>query len=75
MEITNFPGRTHTREDTPRATPNRLEASFKSNKRESTGEDASSALEMEMAAHTSQMLKLTLKSCSHQSPSSNSHKV
>ena len=50
MEITNFPGRTHTREDTPRATPNRLEASFKSNKRESTFGDDSSALEMGMAA-------------------------
>ena len=57
--------------DAPRATPNRLEASFKSNKRESTGEDASSALEMGVAAHTSQMLKLTLKSCSHPSPSLN----
>ena len=61
--------------DAPRAAPNRLEASFKSNKHESTGEDASSALEMGMAAHKNQMLKLTLKSCSHPSPSPNPHKV
>ena len=63
--------RGHTREDAPRATPNRLEASFKSNKRESMDENASSAHEMKMAAHTSQRLKLTLESCSHPSPNSN----
>ena len=39
-----------TREDAPRTTPNRLEASFKSNKRELTFGDDSSALEMGMAA-------------------------
>jgi hypothetical protein len=56
----------HTREDTPRATSNRLEASFKSNKCESKDEDASSALEMNLAAlslkmvesHTSILLSL-----------------
>jgi hypothetical protein len=35
------------KEGTQRATPNRLEASFKSNKHDSIPEDASSALEME----------------------------
>ena len=68
---TNFPGRTHTREDAPRATTNRLEASFKSNKRESKNGDASSAHEREVAPHTSQISSLTLKSSSHPSPSLN----
>ena len=40
-----FPGAPHG-EGTQRATPNRLEANFKSNKRESMPGDASSALEM-----------------------------
>ena len=61
----------HTREDAPRATPNRLEASFKSNKCESKNGDASSAHEREVAAHTSQISSLTLKSSSHPSPSLN----
>ena len=65
----------HTREDAPRATPNCLEASFKSNKLESTVGDASSAHETERAAHTSQWLTFALKSCSHPNPSSNPHKV
>ena len=50
----------HTREGDPRVTPNRLEASFKSNKRESTNGDGSSAVEMNLAALTSQKLKPTL---------------
>ena len=61
----------HTREDAPRATPNRLEASFKSNKCESKNGDASSAHERVVAAHTSQISSLTLKSSSHPSPSFN----
>ena len=60
----------HTREDAPRATPNHLEASFKNNKRKSTQGDAFSALEMKMAALTSQSSSYTLNSCSHPSPSS-----
>ena len=40
-----IPGAPH-KEDTQRATPNHLEASFKSNKSESMPGDASSALEM-----------------------------
>ena len=61
----------HTREDAPRTTLNRLEASFKSNKRKSKNGDASSAHEREVAAHTSQISSLTLKSSSHPSPSLN----
>jgi hypothetical protein len=61
----------HTREDGPRATPNRLEASFKSNKYELLDEDASSALEMNLAALSLKRLSLTPQSCSHSSPSSN----
>jgi hypothetical protein len=61
----------HTREDAPRATPNRLEASFKSNKCESKDEDASSALEMNLAAFSLKWLSLTPQSCSHSSPSLN----
>jgi hypothetical protein len=60
-----------TREDAPRAIPNRLEASFKSNKRESKDEDASSALEMNLAALSLKRLSFTPQSCSHSSPSSN----
>ena len=62
---------THTREDAPRAMPYHLEASFKSNECESKNGDASSAHEREMAAHTSQISSLTLKSSSHPSPSFN----
>jgi hypothetical protein len=43
--IQTIPGAPH-QEGTQRETPNRLEARFKSNKRESMPEDASSALEM-----------------------------
>ena len=50
----------HTREGAPRVTPNRLEASFKSNKHESTNGDGSSAVEMNLAALTSQKLKPAL---------------
>jgi hypothetical protein len=52
-------------------TPNRLEASFKSNKRESIDEDASSALEMNLAAFSLKSSSLTPQSYSHQSPSLN----
>jgi hypothetical protein len=65
----------YTREDAPRATPNHLEASFKSNKRESKNEDASSALEMNLAALSLKWLSLTPQSCSHSSPSSNQLKI
>jgi hypothetical protein len=61
----------HTREDAPRAILNHLEASFKSNKRESKDEDASSALDMNLAALTLKWLSLTSQSCFHPSPSSN----
>jgi hypothetical protein len=44
-EIQMIPGAPH-KEGTQRAAPNRLEASFKSNKRELMPRDASSALEM-----------------------------
>ena len=71
MKITNFSGCTHTREDAPQTTPNHLEASFKSNKRESTVGDASSAHETERAAHTVKGSSLTPQSISHPSPSSN----
>jgi hypothetical protein len=61
----------HTREDAPRATPNHLEASFKSNEHELKNEDASSALDMNLAAFSLKWLSLTPQSCSHPSPSSN----
>jgi hypothetical protein len=61
----------HTREDAPRVTPNHLEASFKSNKCELKDEDASSALEMNLAALSLKRLSLTPQSCSHLNPSSN----
>jgi hypothetical protein len=61
----------HTREDAPRATPNRLEASFKSNKRESKDEHASSALEMNLATLSLKWLSPTPQSYCHPNPSSN----
>ena len=54
----------HTWEDAPRKTSNHLEASFKSNKRESMDGYASSALGMKMAALTSQSLSHTPQSSS-----------
>jgi hypothetical protein len=54
-----------------RTTPNRLEASFKSNKCESMDEDASSALEMNMAAFSLKSSSLTPHSSSNPSPTSN----
>jgi hypothetical protein len=56
----------HTQEDAPRATPNYLEASFKSNKRESKDENILSAFKMNLVAlslkmvepHTSILLSL-----------------
>jgi hypothetical protein len=59
----------HTREDAPQVTPNLLEASFKSNKHESKDEDASSALEMNLANLSLKRLSLTPQSCSHTSSS------
>jgi hypothetical protein len=61
----------HTREGAPWVTPNRLETSFKSNKRESKDEDASSALEMNLVVLSLKTLSLTPQSCSHSNPSSN----
>jgi hypothetical protein len=61
----------HTREDAPRATPNGLEASFKSNKHESMDEDASSTFEINLAALTLKWLSLTPQSYSYRSSSSN----
>jgi gamma-glutamyl phosphate reductase len=61
----------HTREDAPQATSDSLEASFKSNKRESNDEDASSSLEMNLAALSLERLSLTPQSFSHSRPSSN----
>jgi hypothetical protein len=61
----------HTREDATQVTPNLLEASFKSNKRESKDENASSALEMNLAALSLKWLSRAPQSCSHPSPSSN----
>jgi hypothetical protein len=49
------------------ATSNRLEASFKSNKCEPVDEDASSALEMNMAAFSLKSSSLTPHSSSHPS--------
>ena len=74
---TNFSGHTHThaREDAPRAMPNRLEASFKSNNHESMNGDTSSAHEKKMASQTSQISSLTLKSSSHLNPSLNHSRV
>jgi hypothetical protein len=70
MGNTNFPGHTHER-TVNRATPNRIEASFKSNKYESKDEDASSALEMNVDDLTLKSPSLTPQSCSHRRPSSN----
>jgi hypothetical protein len=64
--------RAHTHERTlNRAISNHLEANFMSNKRELMNEDASSALEMNLAALTLKWLSLTPQSCSHPTPSSN----
>jgi hypothetical protein len=52
-------------------TLNRLETSFKSNKRESKDEDASGALEMNVAAFSLKSSSLTPQTFSHPSPSSN----
>jgi hypothetical protein len=54
-----------------RAMPNRPEASFKSNKHESTDEDTSSVLEMNLAAFSLKSSSLTPQTFSHPSPSSN----
>jgi hypothetical protein len=70
MGNTNFRG-THTREDANRVTPNHLEVSFKSNKRESMDKNALSALEMSVAAFSLKSSSLTPHSSSHRSPSSN----
>ena len=61
--VIQISGGAHIREDAPQVIPNRLEANFKSNKCESMDGDASSALEMKLAALTSQRLKLTSQSC------------
>jgi hypothetical protein len=61
----------HIQEDAPRVTPNRLGASFKSNKRESEDEDASSALKMNLAALSLKWLSLTPQSFFYPSPSPN----
>ena len=58
----------HTRESAPRVTPNRLGASSKSNKLESEGWRCFWCLEENLAAHSSQELKLTLGSGSLPSP-------
>jgi hypothetical protein len=50
---------------------NRLEASFKSNKRELMAEDASSALQMTLAAFSLKSSSLTPQTFSHPSISSN----
>jgi hypothetical protein len=65
----------HTHERTLNwATPNHLEASLKNNKRESMNKDASSALEMNVAAFSLKISSLTPHSSSHPSPSSNQQK-
>ena len=55
--------------------PNRLEASFKSNKPKSKDEGASSSLEMNVTAFSLKESSLTPQSCSHASPSSKLLKV
>ena len=58
----------HTREGASRATPNRLGASSKSNKRESPDGDASSALRRTWLLTLVKKHKLTLESSSHPCP-------
>lgn len=65
----------HNEKALKRATPNHLETSFKSNKRESKTEDASSALEMNLVDLTLKARVTHLKSFSHPSPSSKLSKI
>jgi hypothetical protein len=58
-----------------RTTPNRLEASFKSNKCESMDEDASSALEMNVTAFSVKCSSLTPQSFSYPISSSNHSRI